>query len=537
MKSMDSTNGMTLEEQIGQILMVGFSGLTPSQEIITLIERYHVSNIILFSRNIHETEQVFALTHQLQKHAREAGHRYPLSIAIDQENGIVQRMGEVATIFPGNMALGAIASENIAQEVARAVGEELRALGINMNLAPVVDINNNSANPVIGVRSFGEDPQQVGRLGAAMVRGYREAGIASCLKHFPGHGDTAVDSHLALPSIPYTLERLQQLELVPFRRGIEAEADCIMTAHIVFPTLTGSKEIPATLSPEIITGLLRGQLGFQGVIISDCLEMRAVLDTFGTGRGTVLALQAGIDLVLVSHLFSRQLESIEAIQTAVQNGELDLEVIRAAAERVMALKARTLSWDTLPKIAVIGESIGSLAHKQLQERAYELSTTLVRNKEGLLPLHLKSGEQIVVLAQPRTLLTMVEDRAFTDDALAAILRKHTSRIRELLINAQTAQEAYTYVLSETSEQDILIMATVNAYIGQMQAELMRLLAVSGRRVIGLAVRNPYDLAAFPALQTYLATYEYTRPSLEATAQVLFGECEAHGKLPVHIPGL
>jgi beta-N-acetylhexosaminidase len=251
----------------------------------------------------------------------------------------------------------------------------------------------------------------------------------------------------------------------------------------------------------------------------------------------VLALRAGIDLVLVSHLFSRQLESIEAIRTAVHDGELDPAVIQAAARRVLALKARTLSWDKLPEREALQESIGSPAHLQLQERAYELSTTLVRNEEGLLPLSLKPGEQIVVLAQPRNLLTKVEDRAFADDALTTALRKHFSQVRQLPINAQTAQEAYAFILSETSEQDILIVATVNANVDQMQGELVRLLTTSGRRVIGIAVRNPYDLAAFPALRTYLATYEYTKPALEAAARVLFEEREVYGKLPVSISEL
>ena len=206
---------MTLEEQIGQLLMVGFWGTTPSPEIIELIQHYHVGNIILFSRNIHDAPQVLKLTQQLQQIAKLAGQRYPLLIAIDQENGIVQRLGETATIFPGNMALGAIGSEEIACEVAKATGNELKALGINMNLAPVLDVNNNAANPVIGVRSFGEDPSLVALLGAAMVKGYRAAGILSCLKHFPGHGDTTTDSHLSLPVIPYTLQRLENLELVP----------------------------------------------------------------------------------------------------------------------------------------------------------------------------------------------------------------------------------------------------------------------------------------------------------------------------------
>ena len=215
--------------------------------------------------------------------AKKAGHRYPLLIAIDQENGIVQRLGQAATIFPGNMALGAIDLEEITFQVALATGQELKALGINMNLAPVVDVNNNPANPVIGVRSFGEDPQQVARLGAAMVKGYHAAGILSCLKHFPGHGDTAIDSHLALPTIPYGLERLEALELVPFRSGIKAGADSVMIAHVAYPAMARRDMLPATLSPAIVKGLLREKLGFNGAILSDCMEMKAISDTFWYG--------------------------------------------------------------------------------------------------------------------------------------------------------------------------------------------------------------------------------------------------------------
>src|SRR5947199_3485537 len=250
------TTNMSLQEQIGQLLVVGFSGITPNQEIIDLIQRYHVGGIILFSRNIQNAQQVFALTQSLQNIAQAAGHRQPLLIAIDQENGIVSRLGEGATIFPGNMALGAIGSEQITHDVAMATGRELKVLGINMNLAPVVDVNNNPANPVIGVRSFGEDPSLVARLGTAMVKGYRAAGILSCLKHFPGHGDTTTDSHLALPVIPYTLQRLEALELVPFRSGMKAGAESVMIAHVAFPALAEQNTLPATLSSTIVQGLL-----------------------------------------------------------------------------------------------------------------------------------------------------------------------------------------------------------------------------------------------------------------------------------------
>jgi len=533
----NNTDGMTLEEQIGQLLMVGFWGTTPSSEIINLIQRHHVGNIILFSRNIRNAQQVLELTQKLQEIAKEAGQRYPLLIAIDQENGIVQRLGEAATILPGNMALGAIGSEEIAYKVALATGMELKALGINMNLAPVVDINNNPANPVIGVRSFGEDSRQVALLGAAMVKGYHAAGILSCLKHFPGHGDTAVDSHLALPVIPYTLQRLEALELVPFRSGIEAGAENVMIAHVAFPALAEQETLPATLSPAIIQGLLREQLGFNGIILSDCMEMKAISDTFGTERAAVIALQAGIDLVLVSHEYIHQRGSIKAIQAAVQSHKLSAQAIRKAAERVLRLKARYLSWDDKPTTTTLPACIGCEDHIQLQGQAYELSTTQVRNDEALLPLHLDSGERIVVLSPQRNAMSMVEDRYYSDELLVDILQQYHSSVKLVPVAPGPVEDACKMLLQTTSEADIFIIATVNAYLDEQQAELVRCLVSSGRRIIDIAVRNPYDLQAFPQLRTYLVTYEYTRPALVGAVQVVFGEKSALGHLPVSIPGL
>ncbi len=531
------THGMTLEEQIGQLLMVGFWGITPSPEIIDLIQRYHVGNIILFSRNIRDTQQVLELIQSLQKIAKEAGQCYPLLIAIDQENGIVQRLGEAATIFPGNMALGAIGSEEIAYKIAKATGNELKVLGINMNLAPVVDVNNNPANPVIGVRSFGEDPQQVARLGAAMVKGYRTAGILSCLKHFPGHGDTAVDSHLSLPVIPYALQRLEALELVPFRSGIKAGAESVMIAHVIFPTLAEQNTLPATLSTAIVQGLLREHLDFKGVVLSDCMEMEAISDTFGTERAAVMALQAGVDLVLVSHEFKRQRASIEAIQAAAESDEYITQSVQQAAERVLWLKAHYLSWNDVPTTTTIPAIVGCEKHVQLQNLAYELSTTLVRNDDALLPLKLNSDERIVVLSPQRNTMTMVEDRYYSDDLLADILQQYHSPVELVPVAPGPVEDACKMLLQITCESDIFILATVNAHLDEPQAELVRYLVSSGRHIIAIAVRNPYDLQAFPQLRTYLCAYEYSRPALVAAACILFGEKRALGHLPVNIPGL
>jgi len=529
-----SFDDLTLEEQIGQLFMVGFRGTTPSPEILDMISRYHVGGVILFSRNVQDTQQVLELTGSLQEAARAAGHRFPLLIAIDQENGAVQRLGRGATQFSGNMALGAIGSEQIAHDIAFATGRELRALGLNMNLAPVVDVNNNPANPVIGVRSFGEDPQQVARLAAAVVRGYQEAGVIATLKHFPGHGDTSTDSHLSLPTLPFSVERLARVELVPFRAGIEIGADCVMSAHIAFPAITGRADIPATLSPAIIQGLLRAQLGFGGVVISDCLEMQAVADTVGIARGSVLALQAGIDLVLISHLYWRQQSGLEATLQAVQSGELPYTTVRQAVERVLQLKSRRLSWESLLSGAV-PSWVGGVEHRRLSEHAYDLSTTLVRNDDGLVPLRLQPHERILVIASSKDMRSQAEDRQYSSVPLVESLRRYHEKVESLTIPADLKEEDIPQLLAASGQFDLVLMVTVNANRDPQQAALMRALLQSGQRVIGLAVGTPYDLLAFPTLRTYLVTCEPTGPAQVAAAKVLFGQVESKGRLPVSLP--
>jgi beta-N-acetylhexosaminidase len=526
----------TLEEQIGQVLVVGFHGLTPTSEIIDLIQNHHIGNIILFSRNTHDAQQLRTLTHDLQQLAKEAGHRHPLLISIDQENGTVRRLGPDATFFPGNMALGAIGSEQTAYEIARVAGLELLELGVNFNLAPVVDVNNNPANPVIGNRSFSEDPQQVARLGAAAVKGWQDAGVIACLKHFPGHGDTTVDSHLALPILPYALERLETVELVPFKSGIMAGAETIMSAHISFPAITHDESLPATLSPTILRGLLRDQLGFQGVIISDCLEMKAISEGVGIAHGSVRALLAGIDLVLISHIYDHQRAGSAAIQQALQTGELPVEILQQAVRRVIQLKERYLSWDkALADPTAPLQWVGNAAHQQLSEQTYEVSTTLVRDTAGLLPLQLQSEQRIAVVYPAKQAWTEVADRKLAiEDLVQQLQKRHTNiNIHPFFVWTDLHEE----ILPSVQDADIILAVTVNANLDEQQVSLMQALLQSGRPVIGLAVHNPYDLLAFPTLGTYLVTYEYTAPALTAAVRVLFGEIEARGHLPVSLPGI
>ena len=525
---------LTLDQQIGQIVVVGFPGTEPTAELLDLIARSHVGGVILFSRNLRSPRQVFDLTQQLQQAAQAAGHPTPLLIMTDQENGLVRRLGDGFTALPGNMALGAIDDEQTVYDVAQATAREMLAVGVTMNLAPVADVNNNPANPVIGVRSFGEDPAQVARLSAAAVRGYQDAGLIATLKHFPGHGDTAVDSHRGLPVLRRTLDELRAIELVPFTAGIEAGADCVMVGHLALPNVTNGDLRPATLSAPLIQGLLRRDLGFDGVVVSDCLEMDAIANTVGTQEGAVMALQAGVDLVLISHHVDVQRQAIDGIRAGVRDGVLPEEQVHAAAERVLGLKRLRLSWDTALRSSM-PDVIGCPRHLELRDRAYARAITLVRDDAALLPLRLEMRDRIVVVAQPPRQVTQAVDVPYDHRRFAQMIRRRHPNTDELALGPADAATTSAALQAELEAADVVVAVTINAHLDPSQADLLDDVLRSGRPVVGIAACDPYDALAFPDLPTALATYEYTDAALEAAVAVLFGEAPALGRLPVSLP--
>ncbi|HLG76074.1 MAG TPA: glycoside hydrolase family 3 N-terminal domain-containing protein, partial [Ktedonobacteraceae bacterium] len=395
------------------------------------------------------------------------------------------------------------------------------------------DINNNPDNPVIGIRSFGEDPRLVADFVAAAVRGYQQAGIVTSLKHFPGHGDTATDSHLALPTLPHTRERLEHVELLPFVKGITAGADSIMVAHLYLPALTRQDTRPASVAPAMVQGLLREQLAFDGVVITDCLEMRAIRNTVGTEQGAVMALQAGCDMVLISHHLPQQQASIAAIKAAAHDGRLNHERIQQAAERVMRLKARMLSWnEALASVPVPGTPLIDVS--QLQQQAYERSITLVRNTAGLIPLSLSPEQRLLIITAQAHVSPAVDGNVASSAAFFVdeIRRRHPATDHIYLSHSST----YANILQKAQTASLILVITANATRDVHQQELVQRIIQADRPVIGLAVYNPYDISAFPQLETYLATYEYTRPALAAATRVIFGEIPAQGHLPISLPG-
>jgi len=326
--------------RVGQRLMVGFDGHEPSLEVKRLIRDFGAGSVILFARNVDRPEQVAELVRELQAVARDAGHELPLLVAIDQEGGRVARLKEPWTSWPPLRAVGRAGSPDYARRMGAALAAELKACGIGCDFAPVVDVDTNPRNPVIGDRSFGDDPEQVGRLGAAMVRGLQEGGVVACAKHFPGHGDTDVDSHLDLPAVDHSLSRLQDVELRPFRMAIEAGVATIMTAHVLVREL--DDRLPATLSPRVIAGLLREQMRYQGVIVSDDLEMKAVAKRWQPAEAAVLAAKAGCDVLPVCAGHEAQVAAAEGLIRALEAEEIGFAAMDDACARIKRLKERFL---------------------------------------------------------------------------------------------------------------------------------------------------------------------------------------------------
>jgi len=522
--------GPTLEQGLGQRFLLSFDGRRePSPEILEALRRQHLGGIVLFRfRNMGTLEELRALTGALQEAARDSGQP-PLLIAADQEGGQLMAVGD-ATPFPGNLALGATRSETLARRVGRALGRELAALGVNVDFAPVADVNNNPENPVVGTRSFGEDPRCVARLTAALVRGLQSAGVAATAKHFPGHGDTATDSHHGAPVLHVPAARFRRVELPPFRAAVAAGARLVMTAHIVVPALNGGGDTPATLSRPILQGLLRGRLRFRGVIVSDAMDMGAIDQGPGLAMDCLAALAAGVDLLLFNHPAGVRERVYPALIQAVRRGLLAPGEVRAAAGRVLALK-RWLAGREQPPLDVVG----CREHVALAREVARRSMTLVRDADGRLPIRLSPAARMaVVLPRPED-LTPADTSSTVVPALAAAVRRHHTGLEEHGIAMNPSDGEVRALRERLSGLDLVIVGTINADSHPGQAALVASLVSGGTPTVAVALRMPYDLGAYPSAPTYACAYGILPPSMEALADALWGRAPFPGRLPVSLP--
>ena len=506
---------MTIEEKVGQLIMVGFEGTQANEAIETHIRERFVGGVVLFSRNIQSPQQTAELTNELQRLAEAAARQIPLFIGIDQEGGWVIRLKDGATVLPGNMALGATNSTELAERAGEITAVELAAVGVNLNFAPVMDVNNNLDNPVIGRRSFGESPELVSRLGISYIRGLQRNGVLATAKHFPGHGDTTVDSHFELPTVSHDLERIHALELQPFRAAIDADVAAIMTAHIVYPAFDADR--PATLSPTILTDLLRKELGFDGLLITDDMEMKAIDDRYQSGEAAVMAVEAGADIVMVLWTSTKQIEVFDALLSAVKSGRISQARLDQSVERILKSKEAAFDRRFVDPDAV-GTTVGREAHQQLAQTIASRAITVVRNRNNILPLTLKPETSVLILSASPTLFDIFK---------AHHPNTGEARIPETPRGAQIQLQ----LPPQARDADVIIAGITNIE----QAGLVHQFSFRPTPVIVIALGSPYTLRGCPAVSASLAAYDIHDASVSAAVEVIVGAREAQGKLPIQLP--
>ncbi|GAA3759763.1 beta-N-acetylhexosaminidase [Spinactinospora alkalitolerans] len=490
---------MSLEEKVGQLLVPVVQGTT-AEENADLIEDHHPGGFIYFPDNLSDVEQITGLSNGLQDLATGSGAGVPLFLGVDQEQGMVSRL-PVGTRFPDAMAVGATRDPEAAASLAGTTAEELTALGLNLDYAPVADVNVNPDNPVIGIRSFGSDPALVGEMMTAEARAFEEGGVVPVAKHFPGHGDTDVDSHTGLPTIDKPREEWERVDLPPFEQAVDADIDAIMTAHVFMPELDDSGE-PSTLSENVITGILRGELGYDGVVSTDALNMEGVRQTHDDGEIAVRAVLAGADQLLMPP----DVEAAHsAVTAAVEEGRISEERLEESVLRVLELKLERGLYDAEPAdAAAASDVLGGEEHAAAARDVADASVTLLRNEGGVLPL--EEGSAVRVIGSG-------------SEEIGAALRDKG------------------YALADSaSAADTVVVGTDGARGDAEQKGLVADARASGTPVVVVAQGNPYDIAELPDLDGYLATYSSVDVSREAAARVLAGEVDPSGRLPVDIPG-
>jgi beta-N-acetylhexosaminidase len=534
---------MNLRELVGQLFMTyayGDTADTQDPEHVALnrelygvdnaaqlVQRYHLGGVIYYnwSDNANDPQQVAGLSNGIQDAALGSRLRVPALVAADQEGGIVARVGPPATELPGNMALGATRSAADAERAAEIIGAELRAIGVNWNFAPVADVNVNPANPVIGVRSFSEDPTLTADLTAAQVRGYSGQDVAGAAKHFPGHGDTSVDSHFGLPEIDHTRAEWEAIDKPPFEAAIDSGVRAIMSAHIVVDSLDPSGA-PATMSKPIMTGILRNELGYDGVVITDALGMGGATETYPPDRVPVVALQAGVDMLLKPPDGQFQV-MYDAVLDAVRSGELSKQRLRTSATRILELKWDLgLVEDPYVDVDAVPDLVGTPQHRADAQALTDRSTTLVAN-DGTLPLDPDAGQSVLVTGWGAGTTQAIADKMEERGATTTVLETGTDPTAAQIAAAETAAQ----------QHDVTVVVSYRAWMEDYagQRELVRRLTATGKPVIAVAARDAYDIAYYPDVPAYLATYSWNGVSMESLVRVLYGEVDPTGKLPVTIP--
>jgi beta-N-acetylhexosaminidase len=562
-------NTLSLEEKVGQVFMIRLRvefmhGRSPDYlELRNNIRKYHIGSLAMTvpaegrARNRNRRYETVSLLNELQSEGK-----LPLLIAGDFERGVLPARLFGTTVFPHAMAFGAAGNLEYAEEFGRITAQESRALGVHWNLFPVADVNSNPANPIIGTRAFGQNPQEVGDLVAAYIRGARANGMLTTAKHFPGHGNTAVDSHVAVPSVDENLEQLRAVDLPPFQKAIDAGVDAVMTAHVRVPTLDPDPSRVATTSPAIVTGLLKNQMGFRGIVVTDALDMAGLGSRYGanTGRAAVDAFKAGNDVLTMPADLDA---SYRAMLDAVRTGEISNERLDASVLKILEAKAALgLEKNRLVDVAAIARLVGNPENLAEGQRISDASVTLVRDNGKLLPLkdgrpdknmlvlyrRVQSwhGLAVVILCDSlraddgRVLERQIRERApdarviYVDPRVAAA---RSDGVLKIVEQAQQVVVAVYVVPSAARTRTVARGQKNSASLPDSTAALLdRILARDPAKTAVLAMGTPYLTEDFPGIQNYICTFSNATVSEISVVRALFGEIPIPGHLPVNIPG-
>lgn len=522
---------MSLEEKVGQMILSGLNGPGYGPQAERLITVYHLAGVVYFAENTRSAAQTLRLSQQLQAAASQSGQGIPLIISIDHEGGKVFRFQDDLTHFPNFMTLGAANSPDLAAQVAAAAAQELQAVGINASFAPDLDVNREPLNPVIGVRSLGGDPQRVAQIGAAYLNGLQAAGVIGAAKHFPGHGATASDSHEELPVVNRSLDELAQIDLIPFEAAIANGVGMVMVGHIAFPQIDPSGA-PASLSPIFVTQILRQDLGYEGVIVTDAMSMGALTNSYPPDQAALLAAQAGCDLLAYTSPDSA-IAAYETLLAAAQQGRLPAAQVEASARRVLRLKARFGLFGELPT----GGPIPLEQNRSLAYQAARQAITLV-------------GPAAAPLVNTPSLLLVTPDVLSSGQAagdgysyLGDLLRQRGLQVDEWIYSTDDNGQAAAIsgqVQRALPQYPLAVLVAWDARLAQRrgnpaQANLAAIIAASSTPLILVAGSSPYDLSLAPPGRPALATYGGLEVQLEALADALLSPTPPTGTLPVTLP--
>ena len=529
----ETLRSLTLRERIGQLIVTAASSeyMNFDSDRFAAFRRdiveHKVGGVIVRQGSPNE---VASVTNEFQRLAK-----VPLLIAADYERGLRMQMKN-GTPFTTNMGVGAAGDPAAAYAQGRIIAGEMRAMGVNWLYAPVADINNNPENPVINIRSFGEDPQRVAEFVAAAVRGVRAGGALATIKHFPGHGDTAIDSHIGLATIKVDRARLDRVELVPFRAAIAVGVDSVMTAHVAVPAVTGDN-LPSTLSPKITTDLLRRELRFDGIIVTDSLGMGAITKGFPGGEAAVRAIKAGADVALLT---PDPKLAIDAIEAAVKRGEITPARIDESVRRLLRAKHRLgLARNRFVDLAAVNRSVERRANMTEADRIAERSITLLRNRDSMLPLDAARAARTLYI------VVAADDDAEEGRAFVPQIERRVKGAQIIKIDPRTTAPEFDAALRRAAQAESIVVATFvkraalkgTVALPETQAAFVRELVAQDKPVAVVAFGSPYLVRQFESAPVYVAAYAIEDVAQTAAVRALFGETEISGRLPVRVPGL